>query len=75
MGYFPIAFKEGIINLILKPGKNPRLVTSYRPITLLEVPAKILEKIINDRLTIFQENNDFHPQQEKRHRHCHRKNL
>ena len=62
MGYFPVVFKEGIIILILKPGKNPRLITSYRPIMLLEVPAKILEKIINDRFTYFQEtNNNWHP--------------
>ena len=64
MGYFPLIFKEGIIILILKPGKNPRLVSSYRPITLLEVPGKILERIINDRFMYHQETeNKFHNQQ------------
>ena len=64
MGYFPIILKEGIIVLILKPGKNPRMVSSYRPITLLEVPGKILERIINNRLTRFQEeNNNYHQHQ------------
>ena len=64
MGYFPVIFKEGIIILILKPGKNPRLLTSYRPITLLEVPGKILERILNDRLTLYMEQeNKFHKEQ------------
>ena len=48
MGYFPIILKEGIIILILKPGKDPTKVASYRPITLLEVPGKILERYINE---------------------------
>ena len=45
MGYFPIIFKEGIIILILKPGKDPTKPGSYRPITLLEIPGKILERL------------------------------
>ena len=64
MGYFPIVLKEGIIILILKPGKDPTKVASYRPITLLEVPGKILEKLINERVYGFAErNNLFHHQQ------------
>ena len=55
-------FKEGILILILKPGKDPTNITSYRLITLLEVPGKILERIINDRLQGFLERNDkLHP--------------
>ena len=64
MVYFPIIFKEGIIILILKPGKDPTNVNSYRPITLLEVPGKMLERIINERIQGFAESNDkFHPNQ------------
>jgi len=37
--------------MIAKPGKNPSEVTSYRPISLLPLLSKILEKIILKRLT------------------------
>ena len=64
MGYFSIVFKNGIIILIPKPGKDPKHPINYRPITLLEVSGKILEKIINKRLHKFCERNDiFHKEQ------------
>ena len=64
MGCFPIMFKEGIILLILKPGKDPTKPGSYRPITLLEIPGKILECILNERIQGFAEtNNKCHPNQ------------
>ena len=64
MGYFPIIFKDGMIILILKPGKDPTKVSSYRPITLLEVPGKILENIINERVYEFAESdNKLHKNQ------------
>ena len=59
MGYFPLPLKNGIIILILKGGKDPTDLTSYRPITLLELPAKILERIINNRFTRFCEENQL----------------
>jgi hypothetical protein len=37
--------------MIAKPGKNPADVTSYRPISLLPLLSKILEKLILRRLT------------------------
>jgi len=37
--------------MILKPGKNPTDVTSYRPISLLPVISKILEKLLLLRLS------------------------
>ena len=49
--YFPCHWKFGQIIMIAKPGKNPTGVTSYRPISLLPLLSKILEKLILKRLT------------------------
>ena len=53
LGYFPIILKNGLTILILKSDKDPRQPTSYRPITLLELPGKILERILNNRFQRF----------------------
>ena len=45
--------------MILKPGKNPTVVFSYRPISLISNLAKLLEKIINTRLTTYLEENNL----------------
>ena len=60
MGYFPMIFKNGIIVLILlipKPEKDPKYPINYRPITLLELPGKILEKIKQDYIIYKKETN------------------
>ena len=49
-GYFPKFFKKSNITLIPKPGKDPHLPESYRPISLLEVLGKTFERAINQRL-------------------------
>lgn len=49
-GYHPRAWKQGKICMIPKPNKNRREVTSYRPITLLSVLGKCLERVINARI-------------------------
>lgn len=41
---------EAIIVVIPKPGKNPELCTSYRPISLLNVDFKILTKVLASRV-------------------------
>ena len=46
MGYFPIILKNGIIILIQKPYKEATNPLNYRPITLLELPGKILERLL-----------------------------
>ena len=42
--YFPRYRKFAQIIMIVKPGKNPSEVTSYRPISLLQLLSKLLEK-------------------------------
>lgn len=48
--YFPQLWKEASIIMIQKPHKNPSLPSSYRPISLLSVLAKIYERIISGRI-------------------------
>ena len=43
--------REGILNLIPKPNKDPREIKNLRPITLLNTDYKIIEKIIANRIT------------------------
>jgi hypothetical protein len=49
-GYYPKVWKEALMIFLPKPGKTPLEHINYRPISLLEVPGKLLEKIINRRL-------------------------
>ncbi|KAI5753744.1 hypothetical protein M8J77_002974 [Diaphorina citri] len=54
---FPKIWKQGLLKLLVKPGKsdmsNPN---SYRPLTLLDVMGKILEKIILNKLFLHIQN-------------------
>lgn len=50
-GKFPDALKEAIVVPLYKKGDR-HSATSYRPISLLKVPGKILEKLMVTRLTI-----------------------
>ena len=52
LGYWPVPLKHAKIIMIPKPGKNPTDVISYRPISLLPVISKILEKILLKRYTM-----------------------
>ena len=58
MGYFAVGFKNGHMIMTQKPNKDNKEAENYRPITLLEVPGKILERTINDRFYIFLEENN-----------------
>jgi hypothetical protein len=49
--YFPRYWKFGQIIMIVKPGKYPTEVTSYRPINLLPLLSKILKKILLRQMT------------------------
>jgi len=47
---FPQTFKEAKVSMILKPNKDPTCTNAYRPISLLKVLAKTLERVICDYL-------------------------
>jgi hypothetical protein len=51
LGYWPRSLKRAKVIMILKPGKDPRDITYYRPINLLPVISKTLEKLLLSRLT------------------------
>ncbi|GFW82904.1 probable RNA-directed DNA polymerase from transposon X-element [Trichonephila clavipes] len=55
--YFPSAWKTAVVVPILKPGKDPTLVESHRPISLLPILSKLAEKIISARLNDYLETN------------------
>jgi len=56
---FPSSWKLAVIIPLLKPFKDPSNPSSYRPISLLSTLSKILERILNKRLTWFLESNNF----------------
>ncbi|KAJ0169511.1 hypothetical protein K1T71_015098 [Dendrolimus kikuchii] len=52
LGYFPAVWKEATVVVLRKPGKDDySQPKSYRPIGLLPVMGKILERLIVNRLT------------------------
>lgn len=52
-GTLPMAWKQAVISPILKPGKDPTSVASYRPIALTSTLCKVMERIIVNRLNWF----------------------
>jgi hypothetical protein len=50
LDYFPTQWKVAQIILILKPGKPPHDLPSYRPISLLPIVSKLFEKLLLKRL-------------------------
>jgi len=64
LAIFPKSWKTAAVIPILKPGKDRAEPTSYRPISLLPVLAKVAEFCIRNRLRDFLElNNKLIPQQ------------
>jgi hypothetical protein len=60
-GYFPAQLKVAQIILILKPGKPPNELASYRPIGLLPIVSKVFENILLKMLLSLVENNRLIP--------------
>lgn len=53
LGYYPVAWRKAKTIPIYKSGKDPSLTSSYRPIALLPTYAKIFDKLINNEITTF----------------------
>ncbi|GBL76033.1 Putative protein in type-1 retrotransposable element R1DM [Araneus ventricosus] len=64
LGIFPETWKKGKLIFFNKPGKDPSLPNAYRPICLLSVLRKILDKLLVFRIThLLHKNNKLHKQQ------------
>ena len=58
-GTFPEAWREAIVIPVLKPGKSGSDPLDYRPISLTSALCKLMEKMINVRLSWFLERHDI----------------
>lgn len=64
IGYFPWTWKRAKVIPIIKPGKDPTSPSSYRPISLLSSLSKLFEKIIQNRLLNFANENNIFPEEQ-----------
>jgi len=62
INYFPSIWKVAKILMILKPGKIPEDVTSYRPISLLPIISKVFEKLYIKKLNYIIEKRKIIPE-------------
>jgi hypothetical protein len=68
---FPIQWKFSVIKMIHKVGKPPETPASYRPISLLPVCAKLMEKLLYKRLIPIVVSNNIIPDHQFGFRHQH----
>lgn len=57
-GIFPSALKDALVVPLFKKG-DPKSADSYRPISLLKVPGKVVEKLMATRLLAFLKKNSW----------------
>ena len=55
---FPLAWKSAKVVPLFKGGEREN-VSNYRPVSLLSLPGKLLEKIVHSRITAFLEERGF----------------
>lgn len=48
----PSPLSEALVVVIPKPGNDPTLCSSYHPIPLINVYAKLLAKVLSNRLSV-----------------------
>ncbi|KAE9528780.1 hypothetical protein AGLY_012355 [Aphis glycines] len=60
-GFYPDPWRNAIIIPIPKPNKNKFNISNYRPISLISTLSKLLEKMVNKRLTWFLETSKLLP--------------
>ena len=60
-GEFPTQWLTSVVLSFPKPGKPSTCVENYRPISLNSCVGKLMEKILNTRLTLFLESNSHLP--------------
>lgn len=58
LGIFPVCYKTAIVVPLFKSGDRSK-ITNYRPISLLSVVSKVLEKLIHTRLLNFLQKYNF----------------
>lgn len=68
---YPLSWQMATILSFPKPNKPPGLESSYRPISLTSCVGKLMEKVVNYRLTHVLENNKMLPPHQYGFRHMH----
>ena len=58
-GDVPFSWKTGMIIPIVKAGKNPKLLASYRPVCLMSCVSKLAERLVTRRLKAFLQDNEI----------------
>jgi len=61
LDYWPTSLNRAQIIMIPKPGKNSTDISSYRPISLLPIISKVLEKLILQRINRDKNPHDWIP--------------
>ena len=60
-GVVPSEWKLSNITPVFKGKGDPCCVANYRPISLLSLPSKVLERIVHNRLLKYLRANNIHP--------------